>query len=248
MTTTRTRRKTRPIDQAQQRLVSAILRGQYPPGAALLGERALASELGVTRPTLREVLRRLESSGWLTIQHGKSTVVTDYWREGGLNVLGDIVRYSETLPHDFVANLLQIRLDLAPSYTRLALQNDPAAVIDQLAGHAALADTPAAYAAFDWALHHLLTVVSGNPIYAMILNGFADFYVPLAEKLYFPLPQARASSAAFYADLLHCARSGAVDDAAVITRRVMALSIDLWQQAAAQSITPSPMDTETKRR
>ena len=81
----------RPAAHAEQSLVSAILDGTYPPGSTLPGERELARQLGVTRPTLRETLQRLECEGWMTIRQGKSTRVNDIWREGGLTVLSALV-------------------------------------------------------------------------------------------------------------------------------------------------------------
>ena len=87
----------RPAAYAEEALVNAILDGTYPAGTTLPGERDLAAQLGVTRPTLREVLGRLERDGWLTVRHGKATRVNDLWREGGLNVLEAIVWILETV-------------------------------------------------------------------------------------------------------------------------------------------------------
>jgi GntR family transcriptional regulator, negative regulator for fad regulon and positive regulator of fabA len=226
----------RPIDHAQQLLISAILRGDYPPGTALPGERTLADRLGVTRATLREVLRRLESGGWLSIQHGKSTIVTDYLREGGLNVLSDMVRYGDDLSLSLVPDMLRVRLDLAPSYTRLALEHNPVAVRDLLAPHADLDDTAAAYARFDWRLHIELSALSKNPIYTMILNGFTAYYIALAERFYFQPAESRRSSADFYAGLYSCALNNDPHSAETLTRRVMAHSIRVWQDIYGDEI------------
>ncbi len=222
----------RPVDHVEQAVVTAILEGRFPPGSILPAERELAAQLGITRPTLREALRRLERDGWLVVRQGKSTAVTDFWTEGGMNVLSGIVRYSQHLPPDFVANLLQVRLDLAPTYTRLAVERAPARVLKALAGHDRLAEQPAACAAFDWTLQKTLAAASGNPIYALILNSFASFYHQLAV-LYFSHPESRASSRAYYAALAAAAQQGdglAAEDA---TRAVMRASIRLWQQAGS---------------
>jgi GntR family negative regulator for fad regulon and positive regulator of fabA len=115
----------RPAAYAEKSLILAIINDDYPPGSILPAERELASKLGVTRPTLRETLQRLERDGWLNIQQGKSTRVNDYWKEGGLNVLNALVQHSEKLPPDFIPNLLHVRLVLAPAYTRQAVENSP---------------------------------------------------------------------------------------------------------------------------
>lgn len=221
----------RPAAYAEEALVTAILEGTYPPDSTLPGERDLAAQMGVTRPTLRETLQRLACEGWLTIQQGKATRVNDFWREGGLNVLGALVRYSEQLPPDFVPNLLEVRLALAPAYTRAAVESSAVTVAECLADSASLEDAPEAFAAFDWTLHYTLTVASGNPVYTLILNGFAGFYEQMA-RLYFTQAVARSASRAFYAALLAAARQGDAAAAERITRSVMQESIDLWHRAS----------------
>jgi GntR family negative regulator for fad regulon and positive regulator of fabA len=220
----------RPADYAQEALVTAILDGTYPPGSTLPGERDLAAQLGVTRPTLRETLQRLACEGWLTIQQGKPTRVNDYWREGGLSVLSALVRYSRQLPPDFVPTLVVVRLALAPAYTRAAVERAATTVAARLADHVDLDDSPSVFAAFDWALHHTLTVASGNPVYTLILNGFAGFYEEMACR-YFARAEARASSRAFYTALLDAARRKDAAGSERITRAVMQESIALWRQA-----------------
>jgi len=221
-------RPQRPAAYTEQAIITAILDGDYPAGATLPGERDLASQLGVTRPTLREALQRLERDGWISIRQGKSTVVNDFWHDGGLNVLTALVRYRRSLPPDFVPNLLEVRLAMAPAYARAAITCSAERVVTTLAASETLADTPEAFATFDWTLHHTLTVASGNPVYTLILNGFAGFYEEMACR-YFARPEARAASRAFYAALLDAARAGDATRAGQITEAVMLESIALWK-------------------
>lgn len=216
----------RPRAHAESVLLAAILDGTFPPGTTLPGERTLAAQLGITRPTLREALARLARDGWLTVAHGKPTLVNNYWEEGGLNVLGKLVAHPAYLPPDFIGQLLEVRLHLAPAYTRAAVARDAPALVAFLAGAAAL-DSPADYAHFDWQLHHWLTVHSGNPIYTLILNGFRGFYEDIARR-YFAAPPARRLSAAFYAELRAAALAGDADGAEQLTRQVMRDSQTTW--------------------
>lgn len=224
----------RPAEYVEQTLVSAILEGTFAPGFTLPGERDLAAQMGVTRPTLRAALQRLEREGWVTIHQGKPTQVNDFWRQGGLSLLDSLVRYSRDLPVGFVHHLLEVRLALAPAYTRAAVERAPAQVQAQLEPYQDLADTPGALASFDWTLHHTLTVASSNPIYTLILNGFAGFYEEMA-RLYFQRPEARASSRAFYAALLETVLRGDAREAERISRTVMAESITLWERASEKA-------------
>lgn len=226
----------RPNDYAEQSLVTAILEGTFAPGDTLPGERTLAAELGVTRPTLREALQRLARDGWLTVQQGKSTVVNNYWQDGGLNVLSALVQHSDHLPPDFVANLLEVRLHLAPAYTRAAVEQAGDEVAVFLHGRGlslskpTLPNTPTAYASFDWQLHRLLTLKSGNPIYTLILNGFANFYEEIAQ-LYFATAEVRQLSRQFYDDLAQAAAAHDAATAEHLARTVMEASIALWNDS-----------------
>jgi GntR family negative regulator for fad regulon and positive regulator of fabA len=219
----------RPFDHAEEQLIGQILDGTYPAGSKLPGERDLAQALSVTRPTLREVLRRLERDGWLLVQHGRATRVRDIWLHGGLNVLSAIVRYGQAIPPDFVTHLLRVRLALAPAFTRDAVDGNAATVVALLEHMPAPDAAPLDFAHFDWRLQHGLTVASGNPVHTLMLNGFAGIYHPMVE-LYFQPPEARQSSYRFYQALLDCARRGSGSDAERVTREIMQASIALWQK------------------
>jgi GntR family negative regulator for fad regulon and positive regulator of fabA len=222
------------VVHAERALLGAILGGDYAPGAALPGERELAARIGVTRPTLREALQRLARDGWITIRQGKPTLVNDFWRDGGMNILTAMAAHGDGLPPGFVAQLLEVRLALAPAYGRAAVARAPEAVAAALAAHAGLEESPEAYAAFDWRLHRALALASGNPIYPLILNGFAGFYEQMAAR-YFAAPGARARSRAFYRALLAAARASDADAAEALCREASHASAELWARAEATS-------------
>lgn len=224
----------RPRDYAEAALVEAILDGSFPPGSALPGERALAERLGVTRPTLREAMQRLARDGWLTVAHGKPTEVNDFWVAGGLNVLSKLVEHREQLPPGFIRQLLEVRLHLAPAYTRAAVEQAPEKVVERLVAAPTVVAAPEEFARFDWLLHHRLTVLSGNPIYTLILNGFQGFYEVVAAR-YFAADDTRALSAGFYRELRDVARRADVLAAEALCHRVMLASIDAWEAGSGMA-------------
>jgi DNA-binding GntR family transcriptional regulator len=61
--------------EVRQQLV-ADLEARYQPGDRLAAEPELATAYGVSRPTMREVLRTLESDGLVQRVHGVGTFVT----------------------------------------------------------------------------------------------------------------------------------------------------------------------------
>ncbi len=79
----------RPLHiRVQQHLRSLIKNGTYQPGQQLPAEAELATNLGVSRPTLREALSNLEQRGAITRKHGVGTFVSSYnTLEAGLEVL-----------------------------------------------------------------------------------------------------------------------------------------------------------------
>jgi len=238
-----TLRTERPMDYAEHALVERILSGAYTIGDRLPPERELAADLGVTRPTLREAMRRLEQEGWLLVKHGKPTLVRDFWREGGLTVLNRIIQHQGYIKPRFVADLLEFRLLLAPTYTREALQHNPERIRAHLESAPARDDSADAYSAFDWALHRALTAASGSVIYPLMLNGFAGFYERLA-LIYFQPQEARDASYDFYVALGHAAHTHDAESAYTLTASVMRASIDYWRVASA-TLTTIPLIEDT---
>jgi GntR family transcriptional regulator, negative regulator for fad regulon and positive regulator of fabA len=219
----------RPAEIAEQRLLEAILSGHFDVNTYLPGERDLAAQIGVTRPTLREALQRLARDGWLDIQHGKPTRVRDYWQEGNMGVLSVLAQMPAQQTPDFVAHLLEIRVLLAPTYTRQALERASSEIAALLESQASIEDSPAAFARADWDLHHLLTLRAANPIFRLLLNSFQNLYQLMGER-YFVSAENRNRSRTYYAELLNCARHETFLEAEALTCEVMEESLSLWKR------------------
>lgn len=219
----------KPAEIAETRLIEAFLDGTFPINSNLPGERDLAESLGVTRPTLREALQRLERDGWVEIHQGKPTRVREYWKEGSLGILNTLARHPDHLPDNFIPDLLTVRLAMAPTYTAMAIENAPEQIIQLLEERHTLGNDPEAFAQFDWQTHHVLTLLSQNPIFVMILNGFKQLFLHLAP-LYFSIPAARQHSMHFYQNLSQTASRLDPNQARILTDMVMRESIIFWQQ------------------
>ena len=218
----------RPTQYAEHILVTSILNGTYPAGTVLPGERALANEIGITRPTLRETLQRLANEGWVLIKHGKPTVVNDFWLKGGLSMLGTLAKYGDFLPNGFITQLLEVRVTLLPPVARLAVIQQPQKVLDFLDRRPQLADSVETYATYDWELQMCIAKESGNPIYALILNDFAAIFKKMAAR-YFIAHKSRKASLSYYGDLAQAIerRDHSVEN---IVRKAMEQSIEIWHE------------------
>jgi GntR family negative regulator for fad regulon and positive regulator of fabA len=217
----------KPSEITESRLIHAILDGTFPINSFLLGERELAARLGVTRPTLREVMQRLERDGWLEIQQGKPTRVRDFWKEGGLGVSIALAQYQSPLPQDFVANLLAVRVLLAPTYTQQAVLRAPDEISAFLKDAQALPETSQAFSAYDWQLHWLLTVHSGNTFFTHFMNSVQRLYALMGEQ-YFTHSQTRRHSHLFYSRLLEDIQAGDAPAAGKLAEQIMTESRELW--------------------
>jgi GntR family negative regulator for fad regulon and positive regulator of fabA len=217
----------KPAEVAESRILDGILQGRFPVNQNLPAERELAEQVGVTRPTLREALQRLERDGWLEIRHGKATRVRDYWREGGLSILAKLAENAAGQVPEFITNLLEFRVLIAPAYTRQAIEGQPETVAAYLEGIHNLEDDKHTYATADWGLHKLLTQLAPNPIFRFLANGFEGLSIPIGEE-YFSHKTCRLHSENYYNELMYCAQSRAAFDGENLTRRIMEESLALW--------------------
>lgn len=67
-------------DQALERLRAAIISGHFPPGTRLI-ERELCEQMGVSRTSIREVLRGLEAEHLITIEPRRGPIVARLTRK-----------------------------------------------------------------------------------------------------------------------------------------------------------------------
>ena len=109
-------KKTSLATSVYEQLRDHILSGALAPGEDLPAERALSSTLAVNRSAIREALKRLEQAGLIAIHHGGNTVVLDYQRAAGLDLLGALITQEPSRQQDLRA----LRAALLPEVARTA--------------------------------------------------------------------------------------------------------------------------------
>jgi len=85
--------RTSLADRIYEDLAAKILRGEVPRGTRMRSERDLALDYDTNRNTLREAVRRLEHARLVTTRHGARATVTDFRREGTLDILGPFLTH-----------------------------------------------------------------------------------------------------------------------------------------------------------
>ncbi|HEY0194312.1 MAG TPA: GntR family transcriptional regulator [Kofleriaceae bacterium] len=97
------------IDAVFETLLKNIVGGTYAAGTRLPAERELARQLGASRPTLREALRRLGEWNLVEPRRGSGVVVRAY-RDWSIEVLAAYLRYGKPGPGQ--PNVIRMLLDV----------------------------------------------------------------------------------------------------------------------------------------
>jgi DNA-binding FadR family transcriptional regulator len=100
---------TTAIDQVFEKLLSDIVSGVHPAGSRLPAERELSRQLGASRPTLREALRRLGEWNLVEPRRGSGVVVRPY-RDWSIEVLAAYLRYGK--PETGQPTIARILIDM----------------------------------------------------------------------------------------------------------------------------------------
>lgn len=221
--------KLRTSELIKKEIMKSILEGEYSINEPLLPERELASKFRVGRPTVREALQGLERDGWISVRKGMPAVVNDYWTNGNLMTIVNILECYEEVPDIFIEYMLGLRMAITPTYIRDAVCHQPVKAIACFVELEDLGDEPEEFAVFDWGLQRNLAKLSPNPIYILFINSFEDIYVPLATK-YFTASHYRAITRNYYHELLASILKGDLTATEQITRTMMKKSIQLWKE------------------
>ncbi len=110
---------TTAIDAVFEKLLADILKGVYPPGTRLPAERELSRQLGASRPTLREALRRLGEWCLVEPRRGSGIVVRAY-REWSIEVLPGYLRYGK--PETNQPSIPQLLVDMLSMRRAIVLE------------------------------------------------------------------------------------------------------------------------------
>jgi len=127
------RRTSVPEDVFDQ-IVTEVLSGDMRPGEALPSERRLAEVLGVSRPAVREALKRLGEAGLVEVRQGDATTVRDFRRHAGLDLLPRLLVRAGEVDLGVVRSILETRLHNGPKIAELAARRRPAELPATLEG------------------------------------------------------------------------------------------------------------------
>ena len=153
-----------------------IARGELRPGDRLPAERALATRLGVSRPTIRAGLRALAAMGVVHPRHGSGTYIPD-----GPPTLGSApLRFLAALHGLTRDEMYEARRVLEVSAAGFAAERATpehvAAIAEEVASLFASIEDPVEFLVHDIRFHQAVAAACGNPIVASLMEMVAALY------------------------------------------------------------------------
>ncbi|MEV0039313.1 FadR/GntR family transcriptional regulator [Streptomyces sp. NPDC050804] len=160
-------------DEAIEKIKGMIVSGALRPGDRLPRESELASDLGLSRNSLREAVRALSLIRILDVRQGDGTYVTSLDPQLLLEALSFVVDFHRD---DTVLEFLAVRRILEPAATSMASARITEAELDVLDAQLdALGERPSVeqLVAADLEFHRGIVQSSGNSVLCSLLDGLS---------------------------------------------------------------------------
>jgi len=170
-------RKTRVAEEIADRIRVLILDGTFAVGQALPSERALAEQFGVSRGSIRDAFRTLETIGLLVARHGRGTFPQELDVDRLIAPLASVLSYRSELQDE----LLDVRRMFEPAVARAAAtrvtDEDVADLERILDAQRKKLETGRSAIVEDTAFHHVLARATRNRVLVSIMATLNDLLV-----------------------------------------------------------------------
>ena len=162
-----------------------IINGDLAAGATLPPEAALMQEFAVSRPTLREAFRVLESESLITIRRGARGGAQVQVPTGDVaaRYAGLVLQYRGATLRDLYDARTVIEAPCAARVAQIRTDDDLARLQRAVEEAEALVDDPSSFIRSHLEFHHLLVELAGSPTLTM-LNGMVRHLIDQANLSY----------------------------------------------------------------
>ncbi|WP_335945977.1 FadR/GntR family transcriptional regulator [Pseudomonas sp. G166] len=170
------------VNSVVEKLRAALARGQWRSGDMLPGQRELAEQLGISRPSLREAVIVLETLGLVRSMPGKGVVVLEA-------TFSDTAGESSAMAGASLEDVLQLRYTLEPFIVGLVAQSISSKEVGQLRltlmdmREALEANDSDACANANIAFHEELFALTSNPIFQNVVQQTSNALKQSADVL-----------------------------------------------------------------
>ncbi|CRK59635.1 Transcriptional regulator, GntR family [Alloactinosynnema sp. L-07] len=227
-------------DEVFAQLIRAVMDGGIPAGDSLPSERKLAEVLGVSRPAVREALQRMSQAGLVDVRQGDGTVVRDFRRSAGLDLLPRLLLRGGTIVPSVVRDILDARLAIGPEIAALAATRSGESLkapLDDVIEHLASEHDPIT------SQRHALTfwdhIVDGSDsvVFRLMFNSLRAAYEPALDVLA-PIMVAEVSRADAYRVLAAAITSADPESARQSADELLRPATELFHVAIEQMEGP----------
>ena len=168
----------RTSETVLEQLKQAIVSREFPPGSKLPSERELTASFQVSRVVIREAIRALELSGFVTIRQGP--LGGAYVRELGFERLIESYADLFMVGRLSAADLVQVRYHIQPEVARLAALNPDPKLRKKLVEALAYEQVPttdhAEWVKRNQATDYIMVEMCGNQLYRAIMEPLLELY------------------------------------------------------------------------
>jgi GntR family transcriptional repressor for pyruvate dehydrogenase complex len=157
-----------------------ILSGEFPQGSRLPSERQLASQLSVSRASLREAMSVLETMGLVRIEHGRGTFVSEDSVRTGTVLPLPVWRFSSLYTLEEVYQSRHLAEGYAARLAAMAITDDEIAALQMLVQQHKEATRTLDFVTSsqaDFELHHQIMVLSKNRILADLHENYRTIFL-----------------------------------------------------------------------
>jgi DNA-binding FadR family transcriptional regulator len=184
--------KMKAPEQIAEMLLKYILEGGVSPGEKLPPERTLATQLNVTRATLREALKKLEQLKLIVIHQGKGIIVEDF-HKASIDLIFSLLVINGQIDLKILENILEARELFGTDVAKMAARRADKEDIEQmklLMEKLVKATDPGKLQQLDFDFFRQLALASKNMVYILLMNTIKtihdkhlNLFLPLTTNL-----------------------------------------------------------------
>jgi len=163
-------------EQVVSHVRALIDSGQLRPGDRLPAERELATQIGVSRPTVRAGLRALSAMGVVQSRHGSGTYIQDGPPTLGSEPLSFLAALHGFTRDDMYEARRILEVGAAGLAAERATPEAIATLAEEVASLFASMHDPQVFLVHDINFHRAVALASGNPIVASLVQMVSTLY------------------------------------------------------------------------
>ena len=218
--------KIKAPEQIAEMLLKYILQGGVSPGDKLPAERTLATQLNVTRATLREALKKLEQLKLIVIHQGKGIIVEDF-RKASIDLIFSLLVINGEIDLKILENILEARELFGTDVAKLAARRADKKDIKQMSNlmeKLVKTNDPAKLQQLDFEFFRQLALASKNMVYILLMNTIKTIH---DKHLKLFLPLSKNLSTSLQQEILEAVMNGDEEKAAQSAQKFLQAGMEL---------------------